>query len=135
MRDALVRFLAVAALVFVGDVPLARAEPQLAAEGETVTVTGKLTCTFCKLAHPEKPCSKKGCCVRCIRAGDPPLLTDARGEQYVLLTSRHEAPLMTPARYRMVGQVVRVEGLLVKGHGVRAIKVQTMVRVEELARR
>jgi len=109
------------------------AAPPAGGDEAKVTVTGKLTCTFCKLANPDLQCAKKDCCVHCIKAGDPPLLTAADGQQYILLTSTHEMPLMTPARYKLVGGSVKVEGLLVKGQGVQAIKVSTMEKAEPVA--
>jgi len=105
------------------------AAAEAASEGTKTTVTGRLACTWCNLAHPKANPDRK-CCVRCIRAGDPPLLTSGDGQQYILLTGTHETPLMTPARYELVGSTVKVEGLLVKGQGVQAIKVKSMAKVE-----
>jgi len=101
-----------------------------AAKGEQVTLTGRLSCTFCGLAHPEKPCPKD-CCVNCMKAGDPPLLIDAGGNLYILLTGEHEVPLMTPARMELAGQTVAVKGLLVKGKGVQAVYVDSMDKAPE----
>lgn len=98
---------------------------ETAVKGEEVSITGQLTCTFCKLSKPDKPC-EKGCCERCIKAGDPPLLTDSKGDQYILLTGEHEVPLMTPERYKMLGKTVLVKGVMVKGKGVQAIYVDHM---------
>jgi hypothetical protein len=96
-----------------------------AVKGKEITVTGQLTCTFCKLANPEKKCPP-GCCENCVKAGDPPLLTADDGNQYILLTGEHEVPLMTPERYKMLGGRVRVKGIMVKGKGVQVIYVDTM---------
>jgi len=96
-----------------------------ASKGRDVTVTGELTCAFCKLANPTKSC-EKGCCDRCIESGSAPLLTDAKGNQYILLSGEHETPVMTPERYGMIGGKVNVKGLLVKGKGVQAIYVKSM---------
>jgi hypothetical protein len=92
-------------------------------KGKEVSITGQLTCTFCKLQH--KTC-EEGCCERCVKAGDPPLLTDSRGNQYILLTGEHEVPLMTPERYKMLGGKVTVKGVMVKGKGVQVIYVESM---------
>jgi len=122
--------LAVLALASVA--PALAAPPEVASEGTETTVTGRLTCTWCNLPHPKANPDRK-CCVRCIRAGDPPLLTSGDGQQFILLTGVHETPLMTRARYQLVGSTVKVEGLLVKGQGVQAIKVKSMVKAEGMA--
>jgi|WetSurSiteA1Bulk_404760.scaffolds.fasta_scaffold00079_8 hypothetical protein len=96
-----------------------------ATKGKEITVTGTVTCTHCKLANPDKPC-KPGCCERCIKAGDPPLLTDKEGNQYILLTSEKGVSLMNPERHKMLGGMVTVKGVLVKGKGVQAIYVDKM---------
>jgi hypothetical protein len=97
----------------------------VAIKGKEVSITGKITCTFCKLAHPDKTC-EQGCCERCIKAGDPPLLTAEDGNQYILLTGEHEVPLMTPERFKMLGHAVSVKGMMVTGKGVQAIYVDAM---------
>jgi hypothetical protein len=94
-------------------------------KGTEISVTGTVTCTFCKLSNPDKPCAP-GCCERCIKAGDPPLLTDAEGNQYILLSGEKGVPLMTPERNKMLGGMVTVKGVLVKGKGVQAIYVDKM---------
>jgi hypothetical protein len=111
--------------VFVGMTATAFAAGQngMAIKGKEITITGQLTCTFCKLMH--KTC-EEGCCERCIKAGDPPLLTDSKGNQYILLTGEHEVPLMTPERYKMLGGKVTVKGIKIKGKGVQAIYVEHM---------
>ena len=96
-----------------------------ATKGKEVTIIGTVTCTHCKLANPDKPC-KPGCCEMCIKAGDPPLLTDTEGNQYILLTSEKGKSLMSPERYKMLGGMVTVKGVLVKGKGVQAIYVDKM---------
>jgi hypothetical protein len=95
------------------------------ADAKQVTVTGRLACTFCTLAHPDKACSPQ-CCVSCVKAGDPPSLTDAKGEMFLLLSSEKEAPLMTPARLEMVGGQVTIKGLRVNRNGLRAIYVDSL---------
>ena len=100
-----------------------------ATSGKQVTMTGNMSCTFCKLAHPDMTC-KPDCCMGCVKAGDSPLLTDAEGNMYILLTGEHEVPLMTPERMKMLGGQVTVKGMFVKGKGVQAIYVDTMEKVE-----
>lgn len=90
------------------------------AKGEDVTVTGKLTCMSCALTNPDNPCGK-GCCEKCIKAGDPAMLTDANGNRYVLLTGKHMENLMNPERYAMLGGEVTVKGVMVNDKGVQAI--------------
>jgi hypothetical protein len=99
-----------------------------AMKGEKATLAGQLSCTFCTLAHPDKPCNK-GCCAECMKAGDPPLLTDAEGNMYVLVSGEVKKPLMTPERMEMAGGKVTVKGLIVKGKGVQAIFVDTMEKM------
>jgi hypothetical protein len=94
-------------------------------KGQDVSISGKVTCTFCNLANPGKTC-QQGCCERCIKAGDPPMLTTADGDQYILLTGEHEVPLMTPERYQMLGGTVNVKGVMVKGKSLQAIYVDQM---------
>ena len=94
-------------------------------KGKTVTMTGKVTCTMCTLAHPETPCDKS-CCQTCIKAGDPALFTDMRGNQYVLLSSDMKSPAISAERMEMAGDRVKVKGLLIKGKGVQAIVVDSM---------
>lgn len=99
----------------------------MSAKGKEITVTGQLSCTFCKLSNPQKSC-EKGCCERCVTAGDPVLLTAANGNQYLLLTGEKETPLMTPEWHAMLGETVVVKGVLVKGKGVQAIYAETMAK-------
>jgi hypothetical protein len=100
--------------------------------GKQVDMTGNLSCTFCKLAHPDKTC-KPDCCKNCVKAGDPPLLTDAEGNMYILLTGEHEVPLMNAERMKMLGGQVTVKGMLVKGKGIQAIYVDSMEKIEAKA--
>jgi hypothetical protein len=97
---------------------------EMSIKGKEISVVGKVTCTFCALAG--KFACEEGCCERCIKAGDPALLTDADGNQYILLSGEHEASLMTPERYKMLGRTVTVKGVMVKGKGVQAIYVDQM---------
>ena len=105
-------------------------KPAAPAKGKEVTVTGRLSCTMCTLTHPEMPCDK-GCCQTCIKAGDPALLTDAKGDQYMLLSGEMKKALMTDERMPLAGGHVKVKGMLVKGKGVQAIIVDTMEKAAE----
>ncbi len=58
--------------------------------------------------------------------GDPPSLTDAVGNMYILLTGEKGMTLMTPERIQMMGGQVTVKGLLVSRNGVQAIYVDSM---------
>ena len=98
------------------------------AKGENVTITGQFSCTFCKLAG-NMTCTPE-CCMACTKAGDPPLLTDAEGNMYLLLTNKMAESLMTPERVKMLQSQVTVKGLLVKGKGIQAIYVDSMVKAE-----
>ena len=95
------------------------------AEAKQVTIAGKLSCTFCTLAHPDKPCTPE-CCTACVKAGDPPSVTDAKGNIYILLTGEQGSPLMTPARLAMMGGQVNVKGMLVNRNGIQAIYVDSI---------
>jgi hypothetical protein len=97
-------------------------------KGEEVTIMGRASCTFCKMSHPEMDC-KKGCCAKCVGAGDPPLLTDGKGNNYILLTNEKGVSLMTPERIKLLGSDVTVKGLLIKGKGVQVILVDSMEKM------
>ncbi len=97
--------------------------------GQSVTLTGELSCTFCKLAHPNMVC-KPDCCTSCVKAGDPPLLTDADGSMYLLVSGEKEVPLMNPDRMKLLGGQVTVKGLLVKGKGIQAIYVDSIEKAQ-----
>jgi hypothetical protein len=84
---------------------------------------------FHTLAHPGKSCTPE-CSASCVKAGDPPSLTDARGNTYVLLTGEQGTPLMTPARLQMIGGQVNVRGLLVTRGSLQAIYVESMDKAE-----
>ena len=100
-----------------------------ATSGKQVTITGGLSCTFCKLAHPDMTC-KPDCCMGCVKAGDPPMLTDADGNMYLIINGEQGVPLMNPERMKMLGGQVTVKGMLVKGKGIQAIYVDSMEKVE-----
>jgi hypothetical protein len=95
-----------------------------APKGQEVTITGRLTCTYCNLPAAAKP--NKSCCQNCIKSGDPSLLEDTNGNLYILLSGEHEKPLMTPARMDLLGENVTVKGLLAKRGGVQGIYVKEM---------
>ena len=105
------------------------AQEKGASKGQDVTITGKLTCTFCNLATPSKACNK-ACCQDCIKAGDPALLTDAKGSLYILLTGEQMKPLMTPERMDMLESQVTVTGILVKRGGLEGIYVKKMEKAK-----
>jgi len=96
---------------------------EMTAKGQEISVSGKATCTSCSLAG--MPC-ESGCCERCVKAGDPVLLTDADGNRYILLSGEHATPLMTPERYKLLGGMVNVKGVMVKDKGIQAIYVDRM---------
>ncbi len=102
---------------------------QAVPQGREVTLTGKLSCTFCTMAHPDTPCPP-GCCAKCVKAGDPPSLTDAAGNMYILLTGEMAKPLMTPQRIEWLGGQATVKGIMVQRNGMNAIFVESMEKAE-----
>ncbi len=117
-------------LVLAAGSALATAEEGKAARGENVTISGTMTCSFCKLAHTDTPCHH-ACCEKCVGAGESPLLTDADGNMYLLLTGEKGAALMNKDRLAWLGGKVTVTGVLVKGKGVQAIFVDRMQQWQE----
>lgn len=115
--------------IYVDDIKKAE-EPAKEEEGKKVTMTGKLSCTFCVLAHPEMTCGKD-CCLKCVKSGDPVMLTDDKGENYILTSGEKEHKLMTDERMEMLGGKVTVEGMLVKSSGLQAIYVDSMKVADE----
>ncbi len=103
-------------------------EKMAAPKGEEVTVTGLMSCTFCNLPGGGK-CTKE-CCQACIKAGDPVLLTDGKGNLYILLTGEQMKPLMTPERMDMLESKVTVSGMLVKRGGIQGIYVKKMEKAK-----
>ncbi len=99
-----------------------------APKGEEVTITGKITCTYCNLPASGK-CSLE-CCQNCIKSGDPVLLEDAGGNLYILLSGEHEKPLMTPDRMKLLTEKVTVKGMLMKRGGVQGIYVKEMAKAK-----
>ena len=94
-----------------------------APKGKEVTMTGKISCTFCNLPAPGN-CSKE-CCLTCIKSGDPVLFTDAKGNLYILLSDEKAKPLMTPERMDLVQENIKIEGILVKRGGIQGIYVKS----------
>lgn len=102
---------------------------QMAApKGQDVTITGLMSCTFCNLPGGGK-CTKE-CCQNCIKAGDPVLLTDAKGELYILLTGEQMKPLMTPDRMDLLESQVTVTGIMVKRGGIQGIYVKKLEKAK-----
>ncbi|MEM5786923.1 MAG: hypothetical protein AAGU11_06355, partial [Syntrophobacteraceae bacterium] len=56
-------------------------------EGQDVTMTGKISCTFCNLPKAGQ-CSME-CCQNCIKSGDPVLFSDSKDNLYILLSGEH----------------------------------------------
>ncbi len=102
---------------------------QGAAEAVNITITGKLSCSYCTVAEPNMTCTA-GCCAECVTAGVPPLLTDVYGRMFILVSAEKGMPLMTPERLAMMGGQVIVKGLLVKQNGIQAIYVDDMQSAE-----
>ena len=97
-------------------------------KGEEVTMTGTLSCASCKLAGHTCP---KGCCNTCVKAGDPALLQDEKGELFLMLSGDMGKGAMTPERLDMLGAKVTVKGNLVKEHGLQGIYVKEMAKTAE----
>ena len=98
------------------------------AKVKEVTITGKISCTFCNLAA-QSNCTKE-CCQACLKSGDPVLLSDAKGNLYILLNGEKEKPLMTADRMNLVTEKVKVQGMLVKRGGVQGIYVKNMEKAK-----
>jgi hypothetical protein len=93
--------------------------------GQEVTVTGHLSCAYCKLAAgPVHKCSPE-CCQACIKGGDSTLLQHEKSI-YLLLPKEKDKPLMTPERIAFAGGEVTVKGIMVKTGGMKAIYVEKM---------
>lgn len=100
----------------------------MAPKGQDVTITGVMSCTFCNLPAAGK-CTKE-CCQNCAKAGDPVLLTDTKGELYILLTGEQMKPLMTPERMELMQSKVKVTGILVKRGGIQGIYVKKLEKAQ-----
>jgi hypothetical protein len=105
---------------------VARAHDQQATKH--VSLIGTMTCTACRFTRGERFVCPDGCCENCIKHGDPVLFTDRAGNQYVLGLKAHNATLMNADRYKLLGQNVRVTGLLAQGKGVRFILLDTVTK-------
>ncbi len=103
-----------------------------APKGEDVTMTGRISCTFCNLPA-EGACSKE-CCLACIKSGDPVLFSDAKGNLFILLSGEKEKPLMTSERMNLVQENIKVEGILVKRGGIQGIYVKSMEKAPAMAK-
>ena len=99
-----------------------------APKGQDVTITGLMSCTFCNLPGGGK-CTKE-CCQNCVKTGDPVLLTDAKGELYILLTGEQMKPLMTPERMEMLESKVTVSGIMVQRGGIKGIYVKKLEKAK-----
>jgi hypothetical protein len=118
----------VLALVVIAGLSMVALAKGNATKGKEVEITGQLSCAFCKLSHPEHPCAT-GCCVSCIKGGDVALITDAKGNMYVVLGNEVKKPAISPDDAELAGSRVVVKGLLVKGKGLQAILVDSMEKV------
>jgi len=98
-----------------------------AVKGEEVAIGGTISCTYCTFAHAGKLCPE-GCCLSCIKAGDPVLFTGADGTQYLLLAKQMHKPVITTKRSKLVGVPVRVKGVLARGKGVQVIFVEDITK-------
>jgi hypothetical protein len=93
-------------------------------KGKEVTITGRISCTFCNLPAAME-CTKE-CCTACIKAGDPVLFSDEKGNLYLLVSGEKEKPLMTPERMNLISEKVKIQGMLVTRGGIQGIYVKTM---------
>ncbi len=92
--------------------------------GRDVAITGRITCAFCGLTgHPD--CTKESCRL-VVNSGAPVLLTDAKGNRYMLLSGKKEKTLMTEERKGLLQEKITVHGKLVKRGGVQGIYVRSM---------
>ena len=58
------------------------------------------------------------------------LLTDAKGNSYLLLSGEQMKPLMTPERMNLLEEKVKVEGILVTRGGIQGIYVKKMEKAK-----
>ena len=111
-------------LMAVVTIAAAWAADQPAEKGEQVTITGHLSCTYCKLAGGLAHECTPSCCQACVKAGDPVLLQDANQNLYMLIGKEKEKPVITASNLELVGQTVTVKGMLVKTGGLQGIYVE-----------
>jgi len=122
---------ALALCVAVMVVATAWAADTAAKKGAEVTMKGKLSCAYCKLGSaPEHKCTKE-CCQACVKGGDSALLQDEKGALYLLLAKDKEKPVMAGDRMALMGDMVMVKGMMVKGNGIQCIYVEDMKKAEE----
>jgi hypothetical protein len=93
--------------------------------GQEVTITGHLSCAYCKLASGLTHKCSPECCQACIKGGDSALLQKDEAI-YLLLSKEKDKPLMTPERIALAGGQVTVKGMVVKTGGMQAIYVEKM---------
>jgi hypothetical protein len=97
------------------------AEPQ----GEKVTVKGEVIDVWCYLEGGDHGAEHKECAVKCAKAGNPiGILTD-KGEIYVAMGMKDHQPGREVLIGKM-GEIVTVEGTLVKKGGIQVIYVSTV---------
>ncbi len=102
-----------------------------AKKGEEMTMTGTLSCSFCKLAGgPDHKCSKE-CCQACLKGGDTALLQDDKGGLFMLVSKDKEKPVINPERLALMGEKVNVKGIMVKANGLQAIYVENIEKAAE----
>jgi len=99
---------------------------QQSVKGEEVTMTGQLSCTYCKLAGGASHQCSPGCCQACVKAGDSVLFQDDKDNLYLLLNKEKNKPLMTPANMDFAGGKVKIKGILNKTGGLQTIFVESM---------
>jgi hypothetical protein len=100
-------------------------------KGQEVTITGHMSCTYCKLAGGMTHQCTPECCQACVKAGDSVLLQDGKENLYILLNKEKEKPLITPDRLPLVGGEVTVKGIMVKTGGLQGIYVEKMEKAPE----
>jgi len=97
--------------------------------GQEVTITGHLSCAYCKLASGLTHKCSPECCQACIKGGDSALLQNDTSI-YLLLGKEKDKPLMTPERIALAGGQVTVKGMMVKTGGMQAIYVEKMDKAQ-----
>lgn len=106
-------------------------DPMPMKKGEAVTVTGNLSCSYCKMAAGVGHKCSPDCCAGCIKAGDAPVLQDQKDNLYLLINKEMGKPLLTPERLALIGHEVTVKGLLSKAGGLQAVYVESMEKAPE----
>jgi hypothetical protein len=101
------------------------AAEKAAKSSQEVTVTGELSCAYCKLATGSVHKCSPECCAGCIKGGNSTLLQDGKN-LYLLMSKEKEKNLMTPERIAWAGSSVKVKGIKVQSGGLQAIYVETM---------